>query len=195
MSPAFQVNCWYVERSSSLRAVFWVSWVRSVPATTIVPSPLICSGGSANRVCVEGCRDDTECPDGNFCTAGLTTLIGNVSGARRTILTTAYRTKSATQTGFALSAVAVSIAQTPATSFCFAGNCLDSGDRDPLVNAFARGAQVHPAIAMSADGSFVVAWQSWFQDGYGSGVLARRYDPTGARLGSPFLVDDYPQGQ
>jgi Ca2+-binding RTX toxin-like protein len=43
------------------------------------------------------------------------------------------------------------------------------------VNATVYDAQEFPVIAVSADGSFVIAWQSHDQDGDGYGVYARRY--------------------
>ena len=51
--------------------------------------------------------------------------------------------------------------------------------------------QNQPAVAMNASGEFVIAWTSEDQDysllgGYSDGVYARRYDASGAALGSEF---------
>jgi len=58
-----------------------------------------------------------------------------------------------------------------------------------LVNGFTTGGQRSPAVAMDADGDFVVAFESYNQDGDGYGVYARRYDRFGAPQGPAFLVN------
>ncbi|MEL7170958.1 MAG: hypothetical protein AAGN64_16555, partial [Bacteroidota bacterium] len=45
------------------------------------------------------------------------------------------------------------------------------------VNTFTTGFQENPAVAMSDDGHFVIAWQSDSQDGDFYGVYAQRYSP------------------
>jgi hypothetical protein len=57
------------------------------------------------------------------------------------------------------------------------------------VNTFTTGSQVVPAVAMDADGDFVVAWQSFGQDGSSRGVFAQRYDAAGVGQGGEFLVN------
>lgn len=52
----------------------------------------------------------------------------------------------------------------------------------------------HPAIAIDANGNFVVAWQSDGQDGDGEGVYARRYDFRGNPIGGEFQVNATTQG-
>ena len=49
--------------------------------------------------------------------------------------------------------------------------------------------QPDPAIATLNDGRFVVVWQSPFQDGQDTGVVARLYDANGQPLGEEFLVN------
>ncbi|MDH3969485.1 MAG: FG-GAP-like repeat-containing protein [Rhodospirillales bacterium] len=44
------------------------------------------------------------------------------------------------------------------------------------VNSFTTGEQLLPAVAMDADGDYVVAWESWNQDGSSYGVFAQRFD-------------------
>ncbi len=39
-----------------------------------------------------------------------------------------------------------------------------------LINTTATGNQVHPAVARDADGDFVMAWQSYAQDGSRYGI-------------------------
>ncbi|MEZ0368414.1 MAG: hypothetical protein ACAI44_04920 [Candidatus Sericytochromatia bacterium] len=56
------------------------------------------------------------------------------------------------------------------------------------VNTYTTDTQDLPAVAADSDGNFVIAWNSELQDGYVSGIYARRYDSTGTALGSEFLV-------
>src|SRR5262249_25972830 len=46
-----------------------------------------------------------------------------------------------------------------------------------------------PAVAMDGTGDYVVAWESYNQDGSRFGVYARRYNSAGAALGSEFKVN------
>ncbi len=63
------------------------------------------------------------------------------------------------------------------------------------VNTVTAGDQQDPTLAMDNAGNFVVAWQSFGQDGDGYGVYARRYDATGAALDtSEFLVNTSTDG-
>jgi len=57
------------------------------------------------------------------------------------------------------------------------------------VNTFTTGTQQSAAIAMDADGDFVIAWTSNGQDGSGLGVYAQRYNATGATLGGEFRAN------
>jgi hypothetical protein len=57
------------------------------------------------------------------------------------------------------------------------------------VNTFTTGDQHLPRVAAAADGSFVVAWTSAYQDGSGEAIVARRYDGQGAALGDEFQVN------
>ncbi|MCE5268079.1 MAG: hypothetical protein LLG00_09360, partial [Planctomycetaceae bacterium] len=59
------------------------------------------------------------------------------------------------------------------------------------VNTTAAGAQEDADIAMDSAGNFVVAWQSFGQDGSDWGVYAQRYSKTGAKLGGEFQVNYY----
>ena len=57
------------------------------------------------------------------------------------------------------------------------------------VNQTTSSAQSAPAVAMDANGNFVVSWTSLGQDGDGAGVYARRYDANGTALGAEFQVN------
>lgn len=56
------------------------------------------------------------------------------------------------------------------------------------INTVTASEQTAPAVTMNSDG-FVVAWESLGQDGDGKGIYARRYDASGAALGSEFQVN------
>ena len=62
------------------------------------------------------------------------------------------------------------------------------------VNTFTTAGQAVPAIAMDADGDFVVSWQSNGQDGNGYGIYARRYNAAGVAQGSEFRVNTFTTG-
>ena len=59
------------------------------------------------------------------------------------------------------------------------------------VNTYTTSFQVNPHVAMNAAGDFVVAWQSYSQDGWGYGVYAQRFDASGNPVGSEFQVHTY----
>ncbi|HZN95433.1 MAG TPA: S-layer homology domain-containing protein, partial [Myxococcales bacterium] len=58
------------------------------------------------------------------------------------------------------------------------------------VNTYSTGFQWYPAVALSPSGGFFVVWEDTAGlDGDGVAVMGRRYDPAGAPLGSPFVVN------
>ena len=61
------------------------------------------------------------------------------------------------------------------------------------INQYTTGSQSIPAVAMAPDGSFMVVWESFGQDGEGDGVFAREYDAVGT-AGSEFGVNTYTTG-
>jgi hypothetical protein len=64
-----------------------------------------------------------------------------------------------------------------------------------VVNTYTTSGQASPAVAVDASGSFVVAWQSYLQDGSQYGVFARRFDAAGTPLGvSEFRVNSHTTG-
>jgi hypothetical protein len=60
-----------------------------------------------------------------------------------------------------------------------------------VINSHTVGLQASPAAAMDADGDFVVAWQSFLQDGSSYGVFARRFDSSGAPQAAEFHVNAF----
>jgi hypothetical protein len=60
------------------------------------------------------------------------------------------------------------------------------------VNTYTTNDQSYPSVASFADGSFVVTWRSYGQDGSsGYGVYGQRFNATGSKLGSEFRVNTY----
>lgn len=59
------------------------------------------------------------------------------------------------------------------------------------VNTFSTGDQNAPAVAVDANGSFVVVWQSLDQDGQGYGLFGRRFGSDGVPLTSEFQINSY----
>ena len=59
------------------------------------------------------------------------------------------------------------------------------------VNRTTASYQTEPAVAMDADGDFVVVWQSLYQDDSSYGVYAQRFDAAGAIQGEEIPVNTY----
>jgi hypothetical protein len=62
------------------------------------------------------------------------------------------------------------------------------------VNQYTTGFQTLPAVALDADGDFVVVWQSHLQDGSYAGVFGRRFASTGAPLAGELQVNSFTTG-
>ncbi len=62
------------------------------------------------------------------------------------------------------------------------------------VNTFTTGDQAHPAVAMDSAGDFLVAWQSYGEDGNQYGIYAQRYTAGGITQGTEYLVNTYTTG-
>ncbi len=58
-------------------------------------------------------------------------------------------------------------------------------------SAVADGDKTHPSIAMDANGDFVIAWQSYNQDGDKFGIFAQRYNADGSVGGAEFQVNTF----
>src|SRR5262245_29869697 len=62
------------------------------------------------------------------------------------------------------------------------------------VNAYTPSAQAHAAVAVAANGAFVVVWDSvgvTAQDGSSNGVFGRRFSSSGAAFGGEFQVNSF----
>ena len=58
-----------------------------------------------------------------------------------------------------------------------------------LVNTTRDHSQTRPKVAVHNDGSFIVVWDSWFQDGSDRGVYGQRFDSNGIKMGTEFQVN------
>ena len=63
------------------------------------------------------------------------------------------------------------------------------------VNSYTADDQTDPSIAMDADGDFVIAWQSYEQDGDLNGIYAQRYTADGNTTGIEFRVNTETPGR
>ena len=63
-----------------------------------------------------------------------------------------------------------------------------------VLNNFVALEEAPAAAAVDANGNYVLAWQSYGQDGSGLGVFARRFNSVGDPLGEPFLVTNTTDG-
>src|SRR5262245_31512422 len=57
------------------------------------------------------------------------------------------------------------------------------------VNTYTTNYQAYPRIPLDAKGRFMVAWQSYSQDGDGWGTFAQRFDSAGNKDGTEFQVN------
>ena len=60
-----------------------------------------------------------------------------------------------------------------------------------VVNTYTPDVQGEPAICCSAEGDFVVAWESYDQDGHENGVFGQRFARDGDRLGAEFQATTF----
>jgi len=58
-----------------------------------------------------------------------------------------------------------------------------------LVNTVTIFTQTKPCVDIYLDGSFIVVWESWFEDGSDRGVYGQRFFADGNKNGSPFQVN------
>jgi cyclophilin family peptidyl-prolyl cis-trans isomerase len=63
-----------------------------------------------------------------------------------------------------------------------------------VANSTTANSQMAPAVAIDPTGGFLVAWQSWLQDGTGWGVVARRFTSAGAADGAEFVINNTTAG-
>ena len=62
------------------------------------------------------------------------------------------------------------------------------------VNTYTTGQQVLPSVTHTIDGRFVAVWTSYGPDGSVGGVVGRRFDADGTKLGQEFLANTYTTG-
>jgi hypothetical protein len=60
------------------------------------------------------------------------------------------------------------------------------------VNTYTQGDQIASAVAMDANGNFVITWSSKGENGSGWAIYAQRYSASGAAVGGEFLVSPAP---
>ena len=61
------------------------------------------------------------------------------------------------------------------------------------INSYTASSQTSSSVAGLSNGGFVVAWESYDQDGDGYEILGQRYDTSGASVGSEFQVNSFTQ--
>ena len=62
---------------------------------------------------------------------------------------------------------------------------------DIMVNATTNYYQLNPVIATLANGNVIVVWSSYGQDGDMQGVYAQQFSPTGQKIGSENLINQF----
>lgn len=60
------------------------------------------------------------------------------------------------------------------------------------VNQYSVNDQKFPKTSINKDGNFVIVWQSYLQDGNGSGVYGQKFKANGRKWGSEFKVNSFP---
>ena len=63
------------------------------------------------------------------------------------------------------------------------------------VNTYTTDYQILPAVASDPNGNFVVAWESFGQDGSGYGIFGQRFNAAGTKQGGEFRVSTYSTDQ
>lgn len=58
-----------------------------------------------------------------------------------------------------------------------------------FVNSFKQNSQTKPSVDVYNDGSFIIVWESWFQDGSDRGVFGQRFDSEGNKVGDEFQIN------
>src|SRR4029079_18576196 len=62
------------------------------------------------------------------------------------------------------------------------------------VNSYTVGSQRFPTVSATANGDFVIAWQSNGQDGDGAGIFTRRFSSSGGAQGVEERVNSFTVG-
>jgi hypothetical protein len=67
--------------------------------------------------------------------------------------------------------------------------------QDFQINTYTSHSQQFPTVSRNAAGAFVVAWESYAQDGSDYGIYAQRYQSNGNKSGAEFRVNTYTTAQ
>ncbi len=70
----------------------------------------------------------------------------------------------------------------------FSQNIIPQGESF-LANTTTENTQEYSSIAMNQEGEFVVAWQSWRQDGDQNGIFAQKFDRNNTKIGAEIAVN------
>ena len=62
------------------------------------------------------------------------------------------------------------------------------------MNTYTNHHQINPAVAVLSDGTVVLTWSSYGQDGDMYGIYAQRFNAGGTALGGEFRVNTYTTG-
>jgi hypothetical protein len=62
-----------------------------------------------------------------------------------------------------------------------------------LVNTVTLNSQTKPSADIFSDGSFIIVWESWFEDGSDRGIFAQKFFNDGSKNGYPFQVNQNSQ--
>jgi hypothetical protein len=76
----------------------------------------------------------------------------------------------------------------------FTEECNQSTSQEFHVNTFTTHNEMTTSIAMDYDGNFIIAWNSYVQDGSEHGAYAQRYYKNGTPRGSEFRINTYTTG-
>jgi hypothetical protein len=66
---------------------------------------------------------------------------------------------------------------------------LSASGEEFQVNTHTTWDQADADVAAATDGSFIVVWRSYGQDGSSNGIFGQRYDPNGCPAGEEFLIN------
>jgi len=169
----------------------------------LAPGPSVCiPADPAGRFCGSPCEAASDCPPGYDCHT-VTTLAGAQvqqcvrSAGECTCVNTTWSGEQvnpavAALPGGGLVVVWQSDAQDGDSWGVFA-RVADASGAFPAgelqVNAYTAGAQSQPRVVALGSNDFVVVWQSYGQDGDGTGVFGRRLPSSGTTFGPEYAVN------
>jgi len=62
------------------------------------------------------------------------------------------------------------------------------------INTYTFNAQKGPSIGEFSDGTFIVVWNSWEQDGSNWGIYGQKFNSNGTKVGGEFIINTYVAG-